>query len=184
VEAQAFEALTELLEKFDLKIQADAENNLKIVLRNVFLTDGWFNVRPSLLSEPVNDDAETAGIKTYEYPDLPSVFGYSHQFIKDGQLYRQLMHAMPVDWSNLRILLNSFPGAEAVSIGADGLIFVRINGTEHFGCVDARVNPVEINQVLLDVAYLFNREDVNGDGRDDYQIIYPSGVWQRLYLLN
>ncbi len=141
MEAQAFEALTELLEKFDLKIKADAE---------------------------------TAGIKTYEYPDLPGVFGYSHQFIKDGQLYRQLMHAMPADWSNLKILLNSFPGAEAVSIGADGLIFARINSTEHFGCVDSRVNPVEINQVLLDVAYLFNREDVNGDGRDDYIINYLS----------
>lgn len=71
-----------------------------------------------------------------------------------------------------------------MSIASDGLIFFRINGTDHFGRVDARVNPVDIHVVSLDEAYLSNREDVNGDGRDDFMIIYPIGVWQRLYLLN
>ncbi len=184
VEAQGFDAFEVLLTPFDLQVQRDAENNLKIVLKNASETDSWFNVRPALLSEAVNDSAETVGIKVYQSADLPGVNRYYHQFIKDGQLYRQDMHAMPANWSKLKSLLSSLPGVEAVSIANDGLIFVRLNGTDFFGRVDARVNPVDIQQLIRDEAYLFDRKDVNGDGRDDYQIIYPAGVWQRLYLLN
>ncbi len=186
VEAQAFDDLTEQLDQFNLKVERDAENNLQIFQRNSsgdLETDNWFNVRPGLLSEPVNDDAETIGVENYEYPDLPGVFGYYYQFIKEDQLYRQYMHAMPADWSSLKGDLNSLPGAETVSISVDGEIFVRLDGTDYFGRMDAKVNPVETSQALLSKTVLIDMGDINGDGHVDYKVVFPNGESQILYLL-
>lgn len=173
--------------QFGLQIERNAENNLKIFNGNSSgnpETDNWFNVRPALLSEAVNDESETAGIKTYKYPDLPGVSGYYHQFIKDGKLFRQTMYPMPVDWNSLKSFLNDLPGAEIVSLSSEGLLFVRLNGVDFVGRLDAEVNPADSTHPATGRIQLIGLGDSNADGRADYKDVYPKGEWQILYLLN
>lgn len=187
VEVQVFDELTKTIdEQFGLEIERDADNNLSVFQHknsDNLDTDIRYNVRPAFITEQVDDGSEKTGLYEYEFSDLPNVTGYYHQFVENEQLYRQYMYSTPVNWNSLKNHLNNFSGIEVVSMNINGEVYVRLDGVDYNGRMGAKVNLVDKNQPLLDETYLINMNDTNGDGKDDFKVVYPNGEWQMLYLL-
>jgi len=140
----------------------------------------WFSARVSVDSNPVEDITDTrTGLISMASSLLENVLVYAQQFEENGVLYRQYLCPTPADWGALKTQLNAI-GSD-VAINLDGLIQATIGDRQYFALMDYKVvsgvypSSDSLRFILID--------DLNGDGTKDYEVVYPNGDKQLLYIL-
>jgi len=136
----------------------------------------WYAVRPSYESQPIAGQSAQSISSTAANKPINTVL-FEHNFLLNGSIYKQTLYPTPADWERLKSYLKSFG---QVYLDLTGQITLTINGITYHAISDYRVEPS--NQRLGQVE-LIPKSDLNGDKVNDYQIVYPNGDMQILYML-
>lgn len=136
----------------------------------------WYAVRPAYESIATNTQTIQALTTTQAEKPQNTVL-FEHNFLAGGVIYKQVLYPTPADWERLKVYLSSFG---QVSIDLQGTIRLKIGNQMFEAITDYKVEP---SDQRLGQVELLNTQDLNGDGSKDFQIIYPNGDMQFMYLL-
>jgi len=176
-EPQQLEKLDNNLTGLGLKSLQQDYGMLKIsFIADTDATNSWFATRTGFSSSPAESTAEE-GLSAIPISDPVNTIRYEHLFKINGVLYRQNLYPTPADWSRLKAYLKSFG---TTNIDPEGYITVQIANNTYRAIVDYAVEPSDLRYGQITISDI---GDKNGDGIGDYQVIYPNGDKQILYLL-
>lgn len=180
-----------ITEEGNLTIQADqgpppveTNSNGELVINNSFY-DRW-NFRPQSVATLSSATSEGSGL--LPHPTLTNE-SLVYVIFKDGSDYRrQLLTPAPIDSSELESALRSRLGVVAVQFRELGLVdfsvasssFAGFAGASHFKLfADYMIRRVEnFNTGMVGFK---DMTDVNGDGVNDFRMVYPNGEEQYFF---
>ncbi|MEX1198183.1 MAG: hypothetical protein WEB57_10010 [Pseudohongiellaceae bacterium] len=146
------------------------------------LTEGgetWYAARPGLLSVPATRD-QSPGVVEHIVPGMGDLIAYSVLFEDDeGKLMQQDFVPVPADWTALRAAIRALPGVDSVRIDEQGIITVELDGQEVRGLM---AYTVVGGGTTREDTVLIEQGDLTGNGAMDFEVHYPDGRRQRLYL--
>jgi YVTN family beta-propeller protein/autotransporter-associated beta strand protein len=175
--------LAAILKESSLFIQPGDANGTALFVRSLNpMISAYFSFRPGLYAAPVAN-GEQAGLHSFLLPDMPASTGLALVFedAASGSLRRQELLPVPADWQALKAHLATMPGIDAAGMGADGSITVTVSGQALRVRAGYRVVKGPGSGLPL---VLTGAGDQNGDGLDDYRVVYPNGDSQLLYRLS
>lgn len=164
--------------------QLDLDSSGKLVINNAFYDR--FNVRPAIISTPA-PAGSTVGLHMHGHPDaaLPTEIYLRVVYSSGNQLRQQLLTSAPAIADELTAGLLTLEGVSNVRFEEFGMIAFTFNGRKHRVYADfmvRRVNPASYAGQTLRKG-LFSLSDVNGDGRDDFRMVYSNGDEQNFIYL-
>ncbi|MDO9318156.1 MAG: Calx-beta domain-containing protein [Gammaproteobacteria bacterium] len=165
--------------------QLDLDSSGKLVINNTFYDR--FNVRPAIVSMPATSGS-TVGLHMHAHPDaaLPKEIYLRIVYSSGNQLRQQLLTSAPAIADELTAGLLTLEGVSNVRFEDFGMIAFTFNGRKHRVYADfmvRRVNPTSYAGQTLRTG-MFSLSDVNGDGRDDFRMVYSNGDEQNfIYLI-
>ncbi|MFK5984004.1 MAG: hypothetical protein QM479_01075 [Pseudomonadota bacterium] len=181
-ESQQLNSLKELFEKTGFDINKGPYGEFRLTFKTTSRASevAWFSTRISSISSPVIDKQDNrVGLISLASEQLDNTILYAHQFYKQDTLYRQYLYPAPADWDSLKEVLQQ--SYDQVSINLDGEIKVLIDQYTYKAIVDYRViTGANTSQEVLTINAV---GDQNNDGFNDYELIYPNGDKQILYIL-
>ncbi|MFK5984832.1 MAG: hypothetical protein QM479_05355 [Pseudomonadota bacterium] len=153
----------------------------KPVIEQKSNTSNWYSSRIAMDLSPVEDPLDSRmGLVSMPSETLSNTLVYAQQFDKEGILYRQYLYPTPADWDSLKNALNAI--GKQVSIDLEGVIQVVIGDQHYLALMDYKVVSDEGSaSEQLSFNWL---EDQNNDGIHDYEVVFPNGDKQILYLLS
>lgn len=164
--------------------QLDLDGSGKLVINNAFYDR--FNVRPAIVSTPATTGS-SAGLHLHTHPDaaLPGEIYLRVVYSSGNQLRQQLLTSAPAVTDELTAGLLTLGGVSNVRFEDFGMIAFTFNGRKHRVYADfmvRRVNPTSYAGQTLKKG-LFSVSDINGDGRDDFRMVYSNGDEQNFIYL-
>lgn len=147
-------------------------------------SDSYHVGRAALAAIPAFRNTEP-GLQSYVVSAPANVQGYSLIFEDtDGTLMEQELVPTPVDWPLLSASLLAYPSVSAISIGVDGEIEAVVDGGVLRGRTAFLVHRAEAGGGTSwpPRVGLYYVGDLNGDGFGDYEMYYPGGQVQALYV--
>jgi hypothetical protein len=172
---------TEEAASLGLAVNHDGHGNLVLSPRD---TDAvYYIARPAASAVPAFRGTQE-GLHFYPVSGLEDEQGLSLIFRDtNGSLLEQDLVPVPADWLALQATLAGTPGLAGVSIDSQGVISAQSRGTTIRGRVTFRVNRSDITTDDADAGVLLlPGTDLNDDGTDDYQLLYPNGDVQGLLI--
>jgi uncharacterized repeat protein (TIGR01451 family) len=150
----------------NLSISASDENEI------------WFSTRPDLLSIELNKEQELAheiGLFPMDSHQISGAFTtYYLVFIdKNGKHRQQYFYSVPAIPEIL------YSTAQQVIIESDGLVSFKLDNQSYRGVIDYLVTkgtPPDTGILQIEAI-----ADMNGDGIEDWMLIYPDGERQMLF---
>ncbi len=146
---------------------------LRFVVKPAASSQALASTRAGLLSETLLFDASTQ-VKGATVARLT--------FEQDGQFYMQKLYPAPADQTAFIAMLEAIPGADNVLLQADGFFSVRVSGLTFKGLFDYPIVAGSSANTHT-VAQYVSISDVNGDGIDDFRIVYPNGEQQQVFYI-
>ena len=164
--------------------QLDLDGSGKLVINNAFYDR--FNVRPAIVSTPAATGS-IVGLHLHAHPDaaLPGEIYLRVVYSNGNQLRQQLLTSAPAIADELTAGLLTLEGVSNVRFEDFGMIAFTFNGRKHRVYADfmvRRVNPASYAGQTLRKG-LFSLSDVNGDGSDDFRMVYSNGDEQNFFYL-
>lgn len=180
-----------ITEEGNLTIQADQgpppiviNSNGEVMINNSFY-DRW-NFRPLSLATLSSAVSEESGLLPH-----PNFIGESLVYVnfKDGSEFRQqLLSPAPVNYAELESALRSRLGVVAVRFREFGQVDFGVVGNSFAGFDNASYFRLfadymirRVNNFNTGMVGLKNATDVNGDGVNDFRMIYPNGEEQYFF---
>lgn len=153
----------------------DLDSNGKLVINNAFYDR--FNVRPSIVSTPAAAGS-SVGVHVHPHPNaaLPNEIFLRVVYNSGSQLREQLLTSAAAISEELTEGLLDLNGVSEVRFGEFGMVTFVYNDREHRLYADfvvRRVDPASYTGVLR--AGLYNAPDLNGDGTEDFRMVYSNG---------
>ncbi len=142
----------------------------------IFATDEYgYSARPDWLAiERDEVDEVTPGLFLGESPFISGiVLAYVVFVDEDGIARQQFFYPAPVVPEDL------YSAAENVVVTDEGLVSLSLDGQHYYGVLDYLVikdTPPTQNHLQIE-----SIRDINGDGKEDWVLIYPSGERQILF---
>ncbi len=141
----------------------------------------YYAGRPDISAVPAHR-SNVPGLHSHAVPGLANVEALSLVFTgEDGTLLEQDIVPVPAHWPVLKQSLQRLPGASDVRIDTLGVISLRLDGQLVQGRMEYLVEPSSDGSGTGLVAF-DTAGDVNHDGIDDFQLRYPNGDRQLLYV--
>ncbi|MEX1198184.1 MAG: hypothetical protein WEB57_10015 [Pseudohongiellaceae bacterium] len=142
--------------------------------------DSGYNVgRADLLVVPATR-GEAPGVIEYTVPGMRGLVAYSVLFEDEGgTLMQQDIVPSPINWSALQQGIAELPGVTDMRINEQGIITVELDGETVRGRMGYRV---ERGRDGPGTTTLRELGDLTGNGRIDFEVEYPGGRRQRLYV--
>lgn len=145
-------------------------------------SDYYYSARPDVLALPAASDA-SAGLRSEGVPGLPNVSWVHNVFANDaGVMMDQLVVPWPAEWALLKAALTAQAAFSDVAINARGIISVTHGATQVRGLVSYQVYRDSASEAQPVRVTFLAAGDINGDGRNDYWLVYPNGERQALYV--
>lgn len=140
----------------------------------------YFSARPDVSAITATTYQEV-GVFSKAFPGLQGAVTFQVVFEDEsGQLLQQDIIPVPVDWLLVKSSLLAFPEFDAVSVGADGTIRVQQGALTIKGRSGYNVWRDSADQADPDRVVFAPAGDINGDGSDDFMMIFPNGDRQEL----
>ncbi len=134
----------------------------------------WFSARADWISFIREDLGMETGLFFDEHPDVSgNVLAYTLFTDNQQKLRQQFFHPAPASPEAL------YSAAQQVVIERYGLVGFNLDGQSYYGVVDYLVTtaiPPANNRLLVEPI-----SDSNGDGLDDWLLVYPNGDIQILF---
>jgi uncharacterized repeat protein (TIGR01451 family) len=138
-----------------------------------------FKARPDLHTQ-ASSPLLALGLQAVPSPLLQGLGEVVLRFVDNNQKWRQQnLYPVSVNAQEIGSLLQGFPGATAVTFYNNGKVSVKIGGRTYSGLFDYSVqigSPTTVTQMIP-------MTDRNGDGSEDFQIVYTNGGQQMLYIM-
>jgi uncharacterized repeat protein (TIGR01451 family) len=138
-----------------------------------------FKARPNLHTQASNP-LLALGLETVPSPLVQGLGEVVLRFVDNNQKWRQQsLYPVSVNAQEVGSLLQGFPGATAVTFYNNGKVSVKIGGRTYSAVFDYGVqigSPTTVTQMIP-------MTDRNGDGSEDFQIVYTNGGQQMLYIM-
>ncbi|MFK5894082.1 MAG: hypothetical protein QM504_12745 [Pseudomonadota bacterium] len=178
-EPQQVESLISSLSDMGLEIKQSSHGMIRVSfsLTKRSTTIVWYATRTAYGSVPAEAGAKSGVFGSPSEQPVNTV-QYAHYFDKDGTLYRQTLYPTSADWDILKTKLNTLGD---VSLDIEGVITLQTENHIYRGIMDYKV---ESSTLGMDEIQLLSVGDINGDAIGDYQVIYPNGDKQTLYVLS
>lgn len=139
-----------------------------------------FVTRPAFHDNPADDDTEE-GIIPRPHPSVAGLHLIVHRFTRENEPREQLLYPALADWDEILDVLRQDDRFERFIQGTDGVLRLEMEGLDLTLLPDYRIeraDPPASGQTEF-----HPQGDLNGDGTDDFVIVYRNGDRQRLYLL-
>ncbi len=179
-------AFTTALETMGLQLAYDSRANLMVSLGGqnsnpmALSVSSYYSGRPAVVALPAQRGTQP-GLAEYPIPGLGAATGLSLIFENEsGRLMEQELVPVPADWPTLRDTIATMPGISHVAIGTDGVIIAVLNGA----IIRGRVGFMVLRGAdhPRDSLLLTPTSDISGNGIADYEITYPNGDRQMLFI--
>lgn len=164
--------------------QLDVDDTGKLVINNAFYDR--FNLRPLIVST-LATAGSTVGLHMHAHPNagLPNEMYLRVVYSSGTQLRQQLLTSAPVIADELIAGLQSLDGASKVRLESFGIATFTLAGRQHSVYADLivrRVDPATYAGGSLRTG-LFPASDLNGDGSDDFRMVYSNGDEQNFFYI-
>jgi hypothetical protein len=134
----------------------------------------WYSARPDWITKEITDLTST-GINFLSSPLVGGTFLIQQVFIDpDGNQHEQLFYPAV---TNPEALDKSVDG---MIMEANGVVTFTLAGKNHHGVVDYAVTKDKATTNTLEISTI---PDSNGDGQEDWQILYPTGERQKIFAI-
>lgn len=137
-----------------------------------------YSTKMSISSSPVK--AENTGINLIANTShqLTNSILFANQFYHDNLLFKQYFYPTPIHWDILKDALNLI--GNQVSLNAEGIIKTTIASINYQGLMDyvVRSGFPQANALSFEAI-----GDKNGDGTVDFDVVYPNGDKQIIYIM-
>jgi predicted acyltransferase (DUF342 family) len=172
---------TEEAAALGLAVNQDADGNL--VLTPLATDALYYIARPQASAVPAFRGTEE-GLHFHSVPGLAGEQGLSLLFRDgNGMLLEQELVPIPADWLALKATLAAIAGLEDLRIDSQGSISMLYQGTRLRARVTYQVTRSGITtDKPADGVLLVPAGDINGDGTEDYRLLYPNGDVQGLLI--
>jgi len=188
---QEEDAFTYILERMGFKMEQDNKSIIQSgehshglirVSAKDTTTDSnqaWYAIRPAYASTKVEFSESHFGLSTVPAEGIKNLSLYRHIFYED-KLLEQILYPMAANWDVLKQYLNSQPNLTTqANINEKGDVVVGYNHVSYKFKMDYRIEKTATETGRTS---LINISDMNGDGTDDWKVIYPNGQTQIMYL--
>ncbi|MEX2333065.1 MAG: GLUG motif-containing protein, partial [Pseudohongiella sp.] len=146
---------------------------------------GFLSVRPEVLSFPATA-AQEEGLTFRPVPGLNGATVAVMVFRdEDGNLMQQDLVPVPSDWQSLKSNLTSIEGLSEVRIDTQGIISVSVDGQPVRGQMQYEVTQGGFDDdVPAEGSVMISAGDVNGDGTEDFRVVYADGSSQLMLIFS
>ncbi|MCU7835709.1 MAG: hypothetical protein KZQ83_10730 [gamma proteobacterium symbiont of Taylorina sp.] len=110
---------------------------------------------------------------------LENTFTVAQQYEQESILYRQYLYSTPADWDSLKSTLSTV--FDSVSIDIEGVITLVLGNQTYKALMDSAVISGFKN--TKNSLYFNTVGDKNNDGTKDFEVVFPDGDKQIIYLL-
>ncbi|MDP1931724.1 MAG: Calx-beta domain-containing protein [Gammaproteobacteria bacterium] len=153
----------------------DLGDDGKLVINNSFYDR--FNMRPSIVTTPAAAGSKVGvHFHPHPHPGLPNEVYLRVVYSNASQLREQLLTSAPVIAEELKEELLEMSGVSDVRFGEFGMVtFVHGGRLQQLyaDLIIRRVDPASYTGALR--TGLFNMPDLNGDGAEDFRMVYSTG---------
>ncbi|MES3006523.1 MAG: Calx-beta domain-containing protein [Pseudomonadota bacterium] len=164
--------------------QLDLDSSGKLVINNAFYDR--FNLRPAVVST-LAPAGSTVGLHMHPHPNsrLPNEVYLRVVYSSGTQLRQQLLTSAPAITDELVAGLMAIKDVTKVRVEEFGIISFTFNGRQLYVYADLivrRVDPTTYAGSTLKTG-LFNVSDLNGDGSEDFRMVYSNGDEQTFFYI-
>ncbi|MGM0631609.1 MAG: GLUG motif-containing protein [Pseudomonadota bacterium] len=176
--------LDRVLGDLGLKVQYDERAMMRLSpVDDVSDDSGYQTARADVLAVPASS-VDEEGLYFRDVPGLQGAFVVFLAFTdENGILMQQDLVPVPAHWSTLKEALASTPGMGSVRLGAEGIISVAVGGQTVRGRMEYEVSRRITAVDKPGAGTTFSSiGDINGDGTEDFRVMYPDGDSQLLLI--
>jgi hypothetical protein len=164
--------------------QLDVDSTGKLVINNGFYDR--FNLRPLIVST-LATPGSAVGVHMHAHPNagLPNEIYLRVVYSSGNQLRQQLLTSAPMITEELSAALLAMKDVTKVQLEDFGVTSFTFNGRRLYVYADLivrRVDPTTYAGSTLKTG-LFNVSDLNGDGSDDFRMVYSNGDEQNFFYI-
>ncbi|MBT4877736.1 MAG: hypothetical protein HON48_21360 [Desulfobacula sp.] len=140
-----------------------------------------FVVKPNSEITPASQTSKDSYFKITPSTKLSNFDLISLVFNQNGEMREQMFYPGPVNWMEIQNILSAITGVSDIKLYEDGIIQVTLDGNIYQGLLDYEVKHAVNSQtnglqIILD-------GDHNGDGIEDFKLIYSNGDEQIMYMI-